>query len=405
VILRRLLNSPTAAGGGIGVPDTLSWRDVFLRSGSHAGKTVTPETSMAVPAVWGAMRILTDSIGSMPLITYERTAGNGRAEAFSNPTYRLLRQRPNPEMTGTLVWRLVMFHLNAWGNSYLSKRFDSSGKLVELWPIEPNRVRVQRRGGVKQFIVADTFWNWNYDKPYTSSEILHIQGISFDGLVGLSPIEAARQAIGLGLALDEYTSSFFARGAVPSVVLQKKDGKLDAGVADRLAKDWKRKYGGLRNAHATAVLEEGLEAKVLSFPMRDLQFVEQMQWTVGDVARVFNLPASKLKVAVGDSMTYKTAETETLDLLNCVQGWLTLIEESLSGDPDVCPVKPNRPGMFAEFKADAILRVDAKTRAEYYSRATAGKPWMRGSEVRGPEGLSPDATVDELAAIPPSPIP
>ena len=79
MILRRLLNSPTAAGGGIGVPDTLSWRDVFLRSGSHAGKTVTPETSMAVPAVWGAMRILTDSIGSMPLITYERTAGNGRA--------------------------------------------------------------------------------------------------------------------------------------------------------------------------------------------------------------------------------------------------------------------------------------------------------------------------------------
>lgn len=403
MILRRLIGNPTADGAGVGIPDTLTWRDVFQRSGSSSGKTVTPETSLAVPAVWGAMRVLTDSIGSMPLLTYERTVGNGRQEAFSQPTYRLLRQRPNPEMTGTLLWRLVMFHLNAWGNAYLSKRFTGS-QLTELWPIEPNRVRVQRRGGVKQYWVADTFWNWQ--GPYTSDEILHIQGISFDGLVGISPIEAARQAIGMGLALDEYTASFFARGAVPSVVLQRAaPGKLEPGVADRLAKDWKKKYGGLRNAHATAVLEDGLEAKVLSFPFKDLQFVEQMQWTVGDVARVFNLPASKLKVAVGDSMTYKTAETETLDLLNCVQGWLTLIEESLSGDPDVCPVNPRRPSMFAEFKADAILRVDAKTRAEYYSRATAGRPWLRGSEVRGPEGYGPDNTVDELPGIPPSPIP
>lgn len=396
MIVRRLLGgtgTPSADGAALGVPDTLSWRDVFQSSRSLVGKQVSPETALGIPSVWGAMRILTDAIGSMPLISYSRD-GASRSEAYGDPTYRLLRYRPNPEMTATHLWRQVMFHLNSWGNAYLSKQF-TGGRVTALWPVEPKRVRVQRRGGVKEFWVADTFWNWK--GPYTSAEMIHVQGISFDSLLGISPIEAAREAIGLGLALDEYTNRFFSQGAVPRVVL-KTDQQLDEGAAARLAADWRSKYGGLSNAHATAVLEQGLDAKVLSFPMRDLQFVEQMQWSAADIARIFRLPASKLNVSTGDSMTYRTAETETLDLLGCVQGWLVLIEDALSGDPDLFSEQSARQGSFCEFNADAILRVDAKTRADYYARATGGKPWMRGSEVRPAERLPPDDTIDELPA-------
>jgi HK97 family phage portal protein len=105
-------------------------------------------------------------------------------------------------------------------------------------------------------------------------------------------------------------------------VLQKKEGSLTGDAAKRLARDWKSRYGGTRNAHTTAVLEEGLEAKVLSFPLKDLQFVEQMQWTAGDAARVFRVPLSKLGVPTGDSMTYRTVDSDSIDFVTfSMLGW------------------------------------------------------------------------------------
>lgn len=396
-LVNRIIGGATAAGAGPGVPDTLSWRDVYTGARSMVGKQVTPETALGIPALWGGMRILTDTIGSMPLITYQRVAGgsgNERQEAFSDPSYRLLRHKPNPEMTGTHLWRQVIFHLNSYGNSYLSKIFTGS-QLTELWPIKPDRVRVQRRAGVKEFYVADTFWNWK--GPYFADQILHIQGISFDGIVGISPIEAAREAIGLGLALDEYTNRFFSNGAIPRVALTMKGALENPQAADRIRADWERKHGGLKNSNTTAVLEEGMDVKVLSFPMKDLQFVEQMQWTAADIARILRIPASKLNVSAGNqSMTYKTSETEQLDLLACVQGWTVLIEEALSADADIYPNVSGRQGLFCEYKADALLRVDAKTRAEYLALATGGRPWLRGNDARVSEGYPSDPTINEL---------
>lgn len=385
-------------------PDTILWLEAFFGRRSTAGKTVTVETAIGIPTVWACLRILTDSIGSMPLETFQRTTGGGQTEAFRDPLWKLLRDRPNPEMTGTLLWRLVLLHLNTWGNSYLGKKF-VDGQVTELWPIRPDRVRVARTNGVKQFYLRDAYGR-ELPNPYTQGEIIHFQGISFDGLMGISPIEAAREAFGLGLALEEYTNRFFSNGAIPRVVLQKKEGTLSGDAATRLQKDWKSRYGGTRKAHETAVLEEGLEAKVLSFPLKDLQFVEQMQWTAADAARVFRVPLSKVGVPTGDSMTYRTVDSDSIDFVTfSMLGWNTLIEATLLHDEDLFPSLPNRPSMFSEFNVRKLFKADLKTQGEYYRNATGGKPWMKPSEVRHETGLQGGSELDAAPApaTPPPP--
>lgn len=378
-------------------PDTILWLQAFFGRGTTTGKTVTVERAVGIPTVWSCLRLLTDAIGSMPLETFDRTTGGGRTEAFSSPMWRLLRDRPNPEMTGTLLWRLVLLHLNTWGNAYIGKTFYGND-VVELWPIRPDRVRVARTRGVKEFYLRDA-WGRELATPYTTADLIHIQGISFDGVMGISPIEAAREAFGLGLALEEYTNKFFANGAVPRVVLQKKEGTLSGDAAARLGADWKSRYGGSKNAHATAVLEEGLEAKVLSFPLKDLQFVEQMQWGAADAARVFRVPLTKLGIPSGDSMTYRTVDSDSIDFVTfSMLGWTTLIEQAILHDDDLFPVKPNRPSQFAAFKLRELFRADLKSQGEYFERATGGRAWLHPSEARAETGYKPDAALDAAPA-------
>jgi phage portal protein BeeE len=186
-------------------PDSVLWLDAFFGRRSTAGKTVTVETAVGIPTVWACLRILTDAIGSMPLETFERTGGGGQQEAFATRSGSSSATARTREMTGTLLWRLVMLHLNTWGNAYLGKKFATAARSSSSGRSGPTASASRARSGVKQFFLRDAYGRELPD-PYTQGEIIHIQGISFDGLMGLSPIEAAREAFGLGLALEEYTN-------------------------------------------------------------------------------------------------------------------------------------------------------------------------------------------------------
>lgn len=398
---RLLAPRPSSKGGRLGNPDTLSWLDQFLSARSVSGKRVTVDGSVALPAVWSAMRLLTDAIGVTPLRTYERKPDGGSVEAVAHPSYRLLNSSPNPEMSATLLWRIVLLHLNSWGNAFLGKTFEGN-QVVELWPIRPDRVSIERKGGVKYFHVRD---KWGRITTYTSAEVLHIQGISFDGLQGISPIEAAAEAIGAGIAMDEYTNLFFANGAVPRLVIQGDKSFEDTETGAKLAAEWKAKYGG-RNQHGVAVLEDGFKVEKISFPLKDLMLVEQQQWTAGDVCRVFRVPPSRMGITSGDSMTYKNVESDSLDFLTySMLGWNTLIEQSVCADRDIFPFGRRQPNLYCEFDTDAFLRVDSKTRAEIDQIATGKKAWEHPSEVRKRRGMPADDSFDQQPEPPAAPPP
>jgi HK97 family phage portal protein len=378
--------------------DTPWWFPAFMGAESFTGKWVTVEQSLSLPTVYAAIRVLSDAVGTLPLLTYQRRDDGTRAKARQDQVYDLLSVEPNPEMTARDLWQLVTAHLNSWGDAFLGKQIRGN-RVKALWPIRPDLVDVARERGQKVFYVRDINGNYeNGGKPYTQADIIHIKALTLEGLRGASPIELAREAIGHGLALDEYANRFFSNGAVPRVAL-KHPGKLGDQAHDRLKADWKSKYGGLRKSNETAVLEEGMEVEVLSLPFEDAQFVEQQKFSVQQVSRIFRIKASMIDGSTGDSLTYKTVESDALHFVTwSLRPWLVAIEQALWRDKDLFP---NR-GLYPEFLVDALLRADTKTRYEAYQIGINSK-FLKPSEARERENLEPDPELDKAAAAPPPP--
>src|SRR5512139_1299224 len=192
-----------------------SWDDFLLSLGfgsrSASGAIVNSETALTYSAVLACVRVLSESVASLPLITYRRTSNGGKERAYTHPLYTLLHDSPNPDMT-SVQWREAsMVHLVLWGNAYSEIVFDGAGRVRELWPLLPNYMEVKRDTSGDRLI-------YTYREPgkktidYPSERMLHITGLSINGLVGLSMIAIAREAIGLGLTLNEYGGRTFANG-------------------------------------------------------------------------------------------------------------------------------------------------------------------------------------------------
>ncbi|WP_217923786.1 phage portal protein [Miltoncostaea oceani] len=388
---------PEASIRGI---DTLMEAFSFGGGEAHSGNRVTVPGALYLDSVWAAVILLSETVGTLPLKTYQRTRGGGRVEAWFENVYRLLHDEPNEEMPAVVVWALQALHLNTWGNAFLGKE-RVRGEIVGLWPLEPERMRVERRDGRKVFIYLD---HHGAEHRYTTDQVIHIMGPSIDGLTGLSPIAYARHTIGAGLASDEFAARFFRNAAVPRGVLQT-DGELSEPAAKRLKAQWDAATGG-KNMHKVAVLEGGTKFHPITMPLEDAQFVEQAKLSVQKVARIFNVPAELIGGESGGSLTYSTVEGQALHFLtHGVRRWLVRIEQTLARDRDLFPGRGRT--LYPEFVADAMLRADVKTRAEVYTRALdPATGWMRREEVRGLENLPPEApeltapmeTLDRTAA-------
>jgi len=393
---RSILGRMIAPRAGVSwVGETPSRWGLPWLGGTEAGQAISVERSLRLDAVVACLRALSDSVGALPLKVYQRTrasAGRGRMELWSDPTYRLLHDEPNPEATAVDLWSQVMVHLNTYGNAYLGKvpvpdPSSPTGRRVgELWPLPPESVTVcrddQRR---KVFDVIDP-GNGGRTR-YSLGAIIHIRGMSLDGLVGLSPIALARLAIGRGLAADDFAAGFYRNSAVPRGVLEL-DGELEAADAERLRERWQSLYGG-QNAHRVAILEGGVTFKPITMPLEDAQFVETEKLTVQKIARIFRVPASMIEGDKGGSLTYSTVEGDALNFERySLRPWIVRIEQALARDRDLFPGEGR--AVYPEFVTDAILRADAKTRAEIYTAALNPETgWMEVDEVRGLENLPP----------------
>lgn len=380
-------------GAGLGPLIGDPWVDAFSGATTQAGRQVTVEGSLGVAAVWAAVRILSDSVGSLPMHVYRRD-GEGRVRADETRSARLLHSDPNPEMPAGVLWALMATHLNTWGNAYLGKTFRGSN-VAELWPIRPDRVKVGRKNGVKIFQLSDE--NGRLDrKVYTAKEIIHLHGLTLDGLTGLSPVAMARESIGAALAMDEYANTFFRDGALPRMVLRNQKA-LSATAKRSLRRDWERRYRGSRRSNRVAVLEEGMDVQLLSLPQKDLEFVEQRKHSIQETARWFRVPVSLLDGDKGGSLQYSSTEMDGIHLVtHSIRPWLVRIEGAVNRDPDLFPTRR----LFSEFLVDGLLRAD--TLGRYQAHQIALDPisgWMKQSEVRRIENLPPDSTFDEARAL------
>lgn len=375
-------------------PDAGLLRALGGGSETYSGKRVTPHGSLELVPVFSAVSLLAGAVGSLPLLTYATDENGSRRRAVDHRSYRLLHERPNEFMAADELWELVMVHLLLWGNAYLAKRRDPrTGLLSELHPIDPARVTCAwdtavngRRGGPIYHLDGDT------ERRYTPADVLHVRGLGTNGRVGLSPIQAARQALGNVAAQEEFSGRFWKNNARPGGILRH-PGELSDRALKRLRASWNAAQGGLRNAGQTAILEDGMEWQSLSMPLADAQFIEQAKWGRTEIALLFRVPPYMLAADVGSSLTYSTSEMQSLDFVKwSLRRWLKRIEGALYLDPDVF----GQPRFYAEFLIDGLLRADAGTRAEVYTKALGR--WLTPNEVRERENLGPIPGGDTMPA-------
>lgn len=336
--------------------------DALSPGGKVIGKNVTPDTALGLVPVWSAVSRIAGAVGTLPLIVYK---GDRRAESGS--WWRLLHDQPNPEMSADEVWEIVQSHLLLWGNAYLYKK-QGALDVSELWPVSPSRVSVGRVDGRRTFFIDG--------RPFYEDDILHIRGLSSDGLVGFSPIQVAKQALANALAQQEFVAEFLNEGGRPSVILRHPSA-LSSEAAKRLKAQWDSAGNG-----GTIVLEEGIDVERMTMPLNDAQFVEQQQFSDLRIAQMFNLPPAMIGAKSGDSLTYSTNESQGIEFVTfTLRRWLVRIENSLKRG-----LLPS--DVSAEFLVEGLLRADTKTRYEAYKTALdAG--FMDLNEVRERENLPP----------------
>lgn len=381
----------------------------FVHSGelTDAGVAVSERSSLQMSAVWRCVSVTAGVSAALPLGTFE-------PDSKIKVPSPLLR-KPHPELTRVELWRLAYTHRLLWGNTYLQKIRSRAGEVKELHPIMPWRVRParvkisQRNPWGKVFAVTD---DTGAEQALTPREILHIPGLSYDGVVGLSPVRHAATAIALSQAAERSGARFFARGAQLSGVLQVEQS-LNNTQAEALQSRWEARTGGLENAHKVVVLDNNAKFAPMTMPMRDAQFLETRQFQVPEIARMFGVPLFLL------FETQKSTSWGT-GLEQQAQGWITFdlhptwlapteqrIEKELFDDADV--------DRDVRYRLNGLLRGDSAARGQFYRimREVGG---MNADEIRDledyppiPDGkgqafLSP-ANMQELGAEPPEPAP
>lgn len=361
--------------------------DTLILGSTYSGENVSPKTSVQLVPVWAAVQLVAGAVGSLPLKVYRTDSDGSRVETPSHRAAKLLAF-PNQYMAGDEMVEQIVLSLLLWGNAFVLKIKSSNG-VVELWPLDPSRVKVTRSSEGYPLYVVD-----GKKGPYTQSTILHIRGLSFDGLVGLSPIQMARQGLGTYAAAAKYQGRFWKNNATPGGVLTH-PSRLSPDAAERLRAQWNAAHRG-DQANSTAILEEGMSYQPLSLPLSDSKLLEAMDASVVDVARLFQVPSAMLQTSVaGQSMQYSSTEMEYQHFLRfTLRRWLSRIEKSLMRDADIFLNSGLGAKFTASFDATDLTRGDTKTIADI-NIALFKEGIVTRDEVRAELGRAPiDVLVD-----------
>lgn len=375
--------SSQSSSGGVLITTPEQLEAVMRGVMSGSGRSVTPDTAMQVSAVWACIRIISGTVANLPLNVYRRMGEKGREVARDLPLHTLLRRRPNRWQTPSQFKRMMQAHVLLRGNAYAMKVV-SRGRVIELVPLHPDRVKVKQND------------DWSLSFVYTrrdggqvtlsQNEVMHVVGLTLDGVVGVSPITYAREAIGLSLAMESHGASTFKNGARPSHVLQS-DNIIGADGRKNLQESLEDYRAGGESEGKALILEEGIKFEQISLTAQDVQFIESRKFSRTDIFMIYGIPPHM----AGDtekSTSYGTGiEQQTIGYTTfTAEDHLTTWEETVNRDL----INDNQPEIYAKFNRAALIRGDFKTRTEGYSKALQWG-WLNPDEVRAMEDKNPRA--------------
>lgn len=356
----------------------------FFMGGSTAGKAVNERSAMQMTAVYSCVRILSEAIAGLPLHLYMYTEDGNKVKAVEHPLYRLLHDEPNPEMSSFVFRETLMTHLLLWGNAYAQIIRNGKGEVIGLYPLMPNKMTVDRDTSGKLYYSyqrsnEEAIQSKDSKVILKPSDVLHIPGLGFDGLVGYSPIAMAKNAIGMAIACEEYGAKFFSNGAAPGGVLEHPGTIKDP---QRIRDSWQSTFGGSGNANKIAVLEEGMKFTPIGIAPEQAQFLETRKFQIDEIARIFRVPPHM--VGDLDKSSFSNIEQQSLEFVKyTLDPWVVRWEQSIARS---LLTPEEKKTYFAKFNLDGLLRGDYQSRMQGYAIGRQNG-WMSANDIRELENL------------------
>jgi len=342
---------------------TLSLRDPALKNlwGSYntvAGGNITPENSLRISGWYAGIQILAGCVASLPAITYQRLA-RGKKRAIKHPVYRVLHDQTNSWNTPTEFFETSMAHLIMRGNSFALIERDGAGRVMALWPMAPERMRLQ-------IVEGQRIWYYHRaanggEQQLRMEDVLHVRGLSSDGILGYSPVDLAREALGLAKAEEEYRARFFKNDARPGAVVEY-PGAMSEDAYQRFKSDWQETYGGLGQKFKIGFLEQGLKWHDIGFPPETAQFIEGRKFQLEEIARILRIPLILLQSTEKATSWGTGIEQFMLGFIQfTIREWLKRWERRIN----ISLFTPaEQQEFFAEFLVKDLLRADSITEAQ-----------------------------------------
>ncbi|MEN4211699.1 phage portal protein [Serratia marcescens] len=364
----------------LGVPISLTtgtfWQEWLGTSSS--GKVVTADKAMQLSAVWACIRLLSESVSTLPMKVYRREADGSRKLAQDHPAYQVLCRRPNLEMTPSRFMLMVVASICLRGNAFIEKKMIGR-KLVALNPLLPQNMVVKRLDtGQLQY----TYTENGKKRVIPVDRMMHIRGFGLDGVCGMMPLSSGRDVFGAAMAVDESAAKIFENGLQTSGYISSKVA-LNKEQRERL-RQYLAAFAGSKNAGKMMVLEGDLSYQNVTMNPEDAQMLESRAFSIEEICRWFRVPPFMVGHVTKQSSWASSVEGMNLIFLtNTLRPLLVNIEQEISR----CLLDSDE-DYFAEFSVEGLLRADSVGRAAYYTTALQNG-WMSRNDVRRLENLPP----------------
>ena len=349
---------------------------ILFDRGTAAGMPVTEESSLRLSAVYACVRLISDTISTLPYDQFIRRDG----QRFPYRPRDTWVERPSMEMPKTTFWKQVIISLLLDGNAFVQV-VRSGNEIVDLIPINPMQVRVERRNGTKTFVI-------NEGMVMDSTQVLHLTEMLLPGqLRGVSRIKQAKEALGLGLALEEYAAQFFGNGAFAGGVLEFPE-KLSPEQRKEIRETWNAQHQGPKRAHKVGMLFGGGKFNPTTVNPAESQLVDQRRFAIEEIARIFRVPPFMLGVSENAAMAFASIEQQQLFFRqHTIQPYVEMLEDHFAALLE-------NPNTFIKFNMSSIVRADLSSRYSAYNVALLAG-FMSVNDVRSLEDLGPVEAGDQ----------
>lgn len=375
-------------------PDRRSYRPLSLGLGlaggaTVSGFTVTAESALTFAAVWACINCISSDIAALPLHLYATRPDGGRDRVVDDPRADLVGITPDEETTAQRFRQTQLVDALSWGNAYAAidrSRWD--GSPLALRRLDPARTRPVRSRDRRLWYESDG------DPTRPAADVIHLAGLSTDGLNGRSPIAYARDAIALGKSAEVFGEAYFGNGSRPSGALTH-PAKLDDDVKSALREGWDRMNCGPESAGRVVILDNGLDWKPFTIPNTEAQFLETRKFQTLEIARFYRVPPNK----IGDYSEAHQANVEESNLdyiVTCLLTWAVAIEQAHNVK---LFFRDERRRLYLEHDFRGLLRGNMLARAEFYAKLAA-LGVLSPNVIARLENLNPIGPAGDLHLVP-----